>query len=443
VGATDSAYLAARALAIRKLISKQQGSLVAVQRKDHQLHRGAHFSRPLDVDRMIARYGNALLANARRHSANAADADDAYQRALEILLTKAPEGSSEEQLVAWLHTVVRNEALQIHRKQRNIVDGAFDEISDAWVREVSPPDEELVDRERLAHGREALAKLKPDQTRCLLLRADGLDYPEICAITGFSYAKVNRCLSEGRRSFRDRVERIDSGVECRQIDGVLSMIADGEAPAAVRIDADAHLKNCLHCQSTLRAYAAAPDRALGVLPLGLIAAGAEPAWMHRFAQPFESAFAWFQEKLAAHSPALAHGGEVAPAKKVGIALALSASLVAGGVTVDKVVTHSKPAAPEANAGSKVERDQPLSAVPIDQPKRPAHSRRHGTPAAGKSRATEPTTTDVIGRSAGTPANGSPATAPAPAGSSLPNGGDSAPASSAPGGSGSQNPDLAP
>ncbi len=39
---------------------------------------------------MIARYEAALRRTARRYSLDAEDAEDAYQRALEIVLTKAP-----------------------------------------------------------------------------------------------------------------------------------------------------------------------------------------------------------------------------------------------------------------------------------------------------------------------------------------------------------------
>jgi DNA-directed RNA polymerase specialized sigma24 family protein len=54
---------------------------------------------------LVARHGAQILATARRYAATPEDAEDAYQRGLEILLTKAPS-ASEDELVPWLKTVV-------------------------------------------------------------------------------------------------------------------------------------------------------------------------------------------------------------------------------------------------------------------------------------------------------------------------------------------------
>ena len=54
---------------------------------------------------LIAQHGNSLRRTARRYSLDPEDAEDAYQRSLEILLTKAPNLRMNE-LVRWTHTVV-------------------------------------------------------------------------------------------------------------------------------------------------------------------------------------------------------------------------------------------------------------------------------------------------------------------------------------------------
>ena len=63
----------------------------------------------VEVDRvavdLIHRRSPEILGTARRYAANLDDADDAYQRGLEILLRKAPS-TREEDLVPWLKTVV-------------------------------------------------------------------------------------------------------------------------------------------------------------------------------------------------------------------------------------------------------------------------------------------------------------------------------------------------
>jgi DNA-directed RNA polymerase specialized sigma24 family protein len=73
-----------------------------------------------DIDaaalQLLARHGAQILATARRYAATPEDAEDAYQRGLEILLTKAPS-TSEEELIPWLKTVVKHEAFALRRQR--------------------------------------------------------------------------------------------------------------------------------------------------------------------------------------------------------------------------------------------------------------------------------------------------------------------------------------
>ena len=61
-----------------------------------------------------ARNEAALRRTARRFSLCEDDADDALQRGLEILLRQAPTGDARE-LIRWIQTVVKHEALAIRR----------------------------------------------------------------------------------------------------------------------------------------------------------------------------------------------------------------------------------------------------------------------------------------------------------------------------------------
>ena len=63
---------------------------------------------------------------ARRYSLCPDDAEDAYQRAVEILLTKAPDRSRPE-LAAWMQVVTRREALAVRRSRERLVTMAGDD----------------------------------------------------------------------------------------------------------------------------------------------------------------------------------------------------------------------------------------------------------------------------------------------------------------------------
>src|SRR5262249_6411707 len=141
---------------------------------------------------------------------------------VEILLTKAPT-TTESELLPWLRTVVKHEAYAVRKATgRAHADEALDQHHDrsAWTHERAER------YEQLRVGAEAMAGLKPQEIRCLLLKAEGLSYREISEVTGFSYTKVNRCLTEGRRAFLARVAGIEAGAECARLAPLISKVAD-------------------------------------------------------------------------------------------------------------------------------------------------------------------------------------------------------------------------
>jgi RNA polymerase sigma factor (sigma-70 family) len=148
-----------------------------------------------------ARGGAVLLRRARCFSLCAADAEDAVQRSIEILLTKGA-AVDPKRLAAWMHVVVRREALAVRRqRERSIASDPLDHLES----ERAGPLERVERRERVAAAGRLLARLKPDERRAIALQAHGYSYAEIQAITGWSYTKVNRCLAEGRARLRSLV----------------------------------------------------------------------------------------------------------------------------------------------------------------------------------------------------------------------------------------------
>src|SRR3954454_7247226 len=219
---------------------------------------------------LLSRHSAGLLATARKYSAAPEDAEDGYQRGVEILLTKAPT-TRETELLPWLRTVVKHEAFAVRKSSGRVALADDEEIAaldaGAWT------DDQAERFERLRVGAEAMASLKPQEIRCLLLKAEGLSYQEICEATGWSYTKVNRCITEGRRAFLKRVAGIESGAECERLAPLISKVADGEADAAEMRTVRPHLKGCLACKATLREYRATPTRLAGLVPPVVAMAG--------------------------------------------------------------------------------------------------------------------------------------------------------------------------
>jgi RNA polymerase sigma factor (sigma-70 family) len=152
----------------------------------------------------LVRAHDALLRRtARRYSLCLDDADDACQRAVEIVLIKAPL-LEPRRLLAWACVVARREALAVRRSRERLLGGG-DEAAAALERLPSerPGAGELAERrERARSALRALAVLKADERRAIVLQASGYSYLEICSLTGWTYTKVNRCLAEGRARLR-------------------------------------------------------------------------------------------------------------------------------------------------------------------------------------------------------------------------------------------------
>jgi RNA polymerase sigma factor (sigma-70 family) len=221
---------------------------------------------------LISRHGRSLKQTARRYSLCAEDAEDAYQRALEILLTKAPTERLSE-LIKWTHTVLKHEALAIRRNRERLLGttpAAPQEEGVDWVTLIpSPgdgPDVQAERQERIARSREALRGLKPAELRALTLLAEGYSYAEISRITGFSKTKVNRCLAEGRERFRRLLSESEDGRRCTEIGPTLSAFCDGEASPEEAAAIREHLRACASCRAAMRAYRAAPEAAAALVP---------------------------------------------------------------------------------------------------------------------------------------------------------------------------------
>jgi RNA polymerase sigma factor (sigma-70 family) len=302
---------------------------------------------------LLARHGAQILATARRYAATPEDAEDAYQRGLEILLTKAPT-TSEDDLVPWLKTVVKHEAFALRRQRERHSPVTDDgELGERGTPAAATPDQ--AERyEDLRQGAEALRQLKPQEIRALLLKAEGYSYAEICEITGWSYTKVNRCLTEGRQALSVRLAGLQGGIECAKLAPLLSALADGEASAEQLARLRPHMKTCLSCRATLREFRAAPARVAALAPAaGLLAS--EPGALRSV---FESIVGAAQHKAAALGERAHAAAELATGQKVAaVAAASAAALAGGGTAVDQFAGHQGP--PPPVPVDQVEEAQPV------------------------------------------------------------------------------------
>jgi RNA polymerase sigma factor (sigma-70 family) len=222
---------------------------------------------------LVRNHDAALRSSARRFSICTDDAEDAYQRGIEILLSKAPT-TDPRQLLPWARTVIKHEALAIRKGRERMLGRppVADRVeeSDDWIHLIpwqgSGPEERAEKRELIDRSREALATLKPHELKALTQLAEGYSYTEIASLNGWTRTKVNRCLAEGRARFRSVFRQSEAGERCASLEPLISASCDGELEGNQLAEIRNHLAACGQCRATLRAYRAAPKAAAALLP---------------------------------------------------------------------------------------------------------------------------------------------------------------------------------
>jgi RNA polymerase sigma factor (sigma-70 family) len=313
---------------------------------------------------LMRRHGAEVMASAQHWAETPEDAEDAYQRGMEIMLTKAP-CTDPEQLVPWLKTVVKREAwtLRRQRERQSPPAGEHEDLDSPGPLSAHDHAERL---DRLRRGAEALGWLKPNEVRALVLKAQGLSYQEICDETGWTYTKVNRSLSEGRQRFQERLAGIESGAECARLAPLLSRLADGEALAEDMALLRPHLRTCLSCRARLRDYRTAPAKVAAIAPP--VAAGGLLA-------------GWLSDCAAALALRWQQAIELMTAHKAAAVVASAAVLGGGGVATVSSVDGgpARPAAPAPGQAEASAREQAPPAAERHAPERPGEGRRDGSP----------------------------------------------------------------
>ena len=216
------------------------------------------------VTHMVARHERSLMRIARHWSLCRDDALDAYQRALEIYVRRLDSLDPATE-IAWLKVVVKHEALAVRRQRAESVPVDDIDVDGRAAEAQRPVDDLLAGRERVTRSAEALRRLKPDEAKALMLKAEGLSYQEIGESLGWTYTKVNRCITEGRARFLKVYAEIEAGAECERFAPTLAALVGGTATAGALLELRPHIRNCATCRATVRELHATRLGRLGAL----------------------------------------------------------------------------------------------------------------------------------------------------------------------------------
>ncbi len=203
------------------------------------------------VSQLIARHERSLMRVALHWSLCRDDALDAYQRALEIYVRRLDSLDPATE-IAWMKVVVKHEALAVRRARAEAIPVEDVDFDVRAAEAQRPVDDLLAGRERVERSAEALRRLKPNEAKALMLKAQGLSYAEISEALGWTYTKVNRCITEGRARFLKVYAEIEAGAECERFGPTLAALVGGTATADALLELRPHIRNCATCRATVR-----------------------------------------------------------------------------------------------------------------------------------------------------------------------------------------------
>ena len=214
-----------------------------------------------------------LIRFAARYTRSLHDAEDAYQRSMEIALVGAPV-TEPRPFMAWLHTVLRNEALAVARARQREGPGAAADVAETFAEQAA--DAPAIDavaewRERYRFIQDGLAGLTDAQRVCLILKSAGASYERIGEITGFSLRKVERSVLEGRASLQAWEVRLASGDVCERLLPEIDRVATGSATGRERQAVARHVRHCGPCRAVLRNRRESNEWLAALVPLAFLA----------------------------------------------------------------------------------------------------------------------------------------------------------------------------
>jgi RNA polymerase sigma-70 factor (ECF subfamily) len=152
------------------------------------------------METLLRRHHDRIWAVCRRLAGNDADAADATQEAMVLIVRRLHTFDGRSRFTTWAHRVATNACLdELRRRKRRPDLGLPDDDPDdshTTVDRATPVDDAVADRLTVD---EALARL-PDEFRIPVVLRDlgGHDYAEISAILGIPPGTVRSRIARGR-----------------------------------------------------------------------------------------------------------------------------------------------------------------------------------------------------------------------------------------------------
>jgi DNA-directed RNA polymerase specialized sigma24 family protein len=166
------------------------------------------------LEALLARHRGTLERQAIRHSKRPEGAEEALQDACVQFLAHF-DGDSIEHALPWMLLTTKRCAWAIVQVERRMpaerlspTDWSDRDEQRRTARDERPdPSALAVRRAEQDETVRRFEALKPDERTALILLGLGCSYREIGELRGWTYTKVNRCITEGRAALREAEHR--------------------------------------------------------------------------------------------------------------------------------------------------------------------------------------------------------------------------------------------
>lgn len=151
-----------------------------------------------------------LFRLALRITLNRADAEDVVQETMLRVWKRREQWDELESIEAFCLTICRNQALD-KMKRADSMNTTLEEGHDKADRSyASNPEEQAVQRDRVAMVRGLIAQLPEKQRTCMQLRdMEGKAYKEIAQVLGITEQQVKVNIFRARQTVKERFKQMD------------------------------------------------------------------------------------------------------------------------------------------------------------------------------------------------------------------------------------------
>ncbi|AYA37909.1 sigma-70 family RNA polymerase sigma factor [Hymenobacter oligotrophus] len=158
-----------------------------------------------DLGRLYEPYFHLVYGVCLRYLRDEADSKDAVMQIFEKLVVDLRRHEVQN-LSSWLHTTARNHCLMELRRRKatpEAVEISLPGVESDGAAHLLDADDDFPTEEHLQQLAVAMARLPPEQQRCLdLFYRQQQSYQEIADLTGFDLKQVKSHLQNGKRNLK-------------------------------------------------------------------------------------------------------------------------------------------------------------------------------------------------------------------------------------------------